>query len=932
VGQDGIPLVERAAEIAAIDAALARGRRDGVVVLLSGVAGIGKSRLLAAAVERARGFEVLHARGGLLERDLALGVVRQLLEGPLAATPEGERRLLLAGPARPAGHILGFQPPEGPQSRTDLASRLHALYWLIYGLAKRGPLLLAVDDLHWADRGSVEFLLYLARRLDGLPVLVLGAVREGEPHDHEEAIAELSADATVIRPGPLSRAGVADVVSEAVGRPVADDLVSACHTATAGNPFFLRELLAALELPAGAANPIPAEAIRAAGPATVARSILLRLGRLGPAPAKLAMAAALMGEGMPLRHAATLADMDLAEAERSADVLVAARILAGVHPLRFEHPIVAAAIVEDLLPARRAADHRRAATLLREAGEPAERIVPHLLSSAPAGDARAVEVLRDAASAAAARGAPDVAARLLRRALDEPPPEGRFALLAELAGDELLAGEWAACARTSREAIEAAPDAPTRARMRQLQAYATLSVEGAPAALRCLERGAEEAREADSQLALLLEGELATQSWFAGVPYPRLDRLGDPAELSGKTHPERVALAVLALDALRRDEPAGVARDLALRALDDGRLLAEELDTLAFYLAVCALLEAEAFEEARGAIDSAWRLVTAAGSAWGFAGISWVRGLLTARVGPLSLAEAEERHCIEHAVPTMRGIGHSALALVLLEQGDVTGAGAELERGGLLGDERPLFVWGPYVRGLVRLADGQPVAALHDFEEVGRHASRVGGAACALPWRADAARALHALGRAAEAEPLAAEEVERARRRGTSRALGIALRAQGLVASGPRRLELLGEAVEALESSPARLDFARAGCDYGTGLLRAGKRAAGRDLLQRSHKIATDCGARGLAAVAAEELRIVGAPPRAAVAGGASSLTASERRVAEMAARRLTNNEIAQALFVTPKTVENHLGRVYVKLGVSSRREIASTLGLDNAD
>ena len=132
----------------------------------------------------------------------------------------------------------------------------------------------------------------------------------------------------------------------------------------------------------------------------------------------------------------------------------------------------------------------------------------------------------------------------------------------------------------------------------------------------------------------------------------------------------------------------------------------------------------------------------------------------------------------------------------------------------------------------------------------------------------------------------------------------------------------LSEAVAVLERSPAKLERARARCDLGVALLRAGRRSDGRRSLEKGIDEATACGARGLAQSAHEELRIHGARPRRLTFSGLESLTASERRVAQMAAEGRSNREIAQALFVTPKTVENHLSRVYTKLGVSSRRAL----------
>ena len=153
---------------------------QGRLVVVEGPAGIGKSRLLAEARRRAQGsMRVLPARGSELEREFAFGVVRQLVEAELAA-PERRKRLL-AGAAAPAAAVFG-----DPDARADGGvgasfAALHGLFWLVLGLAEEGPLLLAVDDLHWSDRPSLLFLAYLARRLESQPIMMLAGLREAEP-------------------------------------------------------------------------------------------------------------------------------------------------------------------------------------------------------------------------------------------------------------------------------------------------------------------------------------------------------------------------------------------------------------------------------------------------------------------------------------------------------------------------------------------------------------------------------------------------------------------------------------------------------------------------------------------------------------------------------------------------------------------------------
>jgi DNA-binding CsgD family transcriptional regulator len=180
-----------------------------------------------------------------------------------------------------------------------------------------------------------------------------------------------------------------------------------------------------------------------------------------------------------------------------------------------------------------------------------------------------------------------------------------------------------------------------------------------------------------------------------------------------------------------------------------------------------------------------------------------------------------------------------------------------------------------------------------------------------------------------QARAHAEQMLREARRWGTPRAIGMALRAAGLAEGGTRGLELLAEAVVALEPSPARLEYAKALTDLGAALRRANRRGAARDPLRQALDVADACGAKPLAERARQELRAAGGRPRRPRVSGAESLTASERRIARMAADGLSNPEIAQALFITKKTVEAHLSSVYRKLDIGSRTQLAATLPRD---
>jgi DNA-binding CsgD family transcriptional regulator len=232
-----------------------------------------------------------------------------------------------------------------------------------------------------------------------------------------------------------------------------------------------------------------------------------------------------------------------------------------------------------------------------------------------------------------------------------------------------------------------------------------------------------------------------------------------------------------------------------------------------------------------------------------------------------------------------------------------------------------------FARGRLRLEQGRVAEGLDDVLAVGEVLVRAQVVSPSfLPWRSEAALAELALGRRESARRLADDELELARAFGTPRARGVALRAAGLVAGGEHGKLLLREAVDALEGAGARLERARALADLGAMFRRRNRRADARELLREALDIAHRAGAASLAARAETELRAAGARPRRVVLAGLESLTASERRIAELASQSLTNREIAQQLFITDRTVEGHLTSVFRKLRLESRTELATAL------
>src|SRR5215471_11970354 len=237
-------LLERKGEQARIDRLLgtARAGRGGVVVI-TGPAGIGKTALLTEAEEKAgrAGMRVLAGRGGELEGGFSFGVARQLFEPLLAGAAPAEEAALLAGAARRGLIALGDETGAAPSAAGNerLFTVVHGLYWLVVNASGAGPVLVVVDDLHWADQASLRFLLYLAGRLAGLPIALALSWRSAEAADGADRVArfEQLPAGSVMTLAPLSLSGVRELLTEGFGTTPAEEFTAACHAATGGNAF-----------------------------------------------------------------------------------------------------------------------------------------------------------------------------------------------------------------------------------------------------------------------------------------------------------------------------------------------------------------------------------------------------------------------------------------------------------------------------------------------------------------------------------------------------------------------------------------------------------------------------------------------------------------------------------------------------------------------
>lgn len=930
------PLVERELELEMVERLLAGARAgSGGTVVFEGPAGIGKSSLLAATrTAAAAELRVLSARGGELERELPFGIVRQLLEPVVVASDPEEREALLAGAAALAKPVLLAADP-GAGAEPSF-SALHGLYWLTINLTDTQPLLVAVDDAHWADVASLRWLIYLARRLAGVPVALVLATRPAEPGPMQDLLDQLLAipEITVLRPGGLTEQAITTLAVQLLAVEPDPSFLSACQRATRGNPFLLRELFGELNrrgIAPTRENVGLASQLSSHG---VGRAVRARLRRLPPGCAALARALAVLGDPAEPTLAAQLAGLADEEASRAADALAEAVIFEPGRRLAFVHPLVRASVYSELNSQERARHHERAACLLRDAGEAPDRVAVHLLATHPGGDAETVKTLREAAKGASNRGAHDVAVTYLQRALAEPPaPPLEAEVVHELGKAALSAGELGMAIEQLRQATRDLPDGRLRAEAANALGSALAFAHRPEEAMTDLTVVIDELPESEREQGLRLQATRWSATRGSVAVSRRLQAIGERFVVPShtpRTIGERVQVAVTAFDAARTGT-AREARELALRALADGRLLEDPgPESGGFWIAATALVLAHADDDGARVCTQVVEWAKQHGSLPAFSMAAQLRAYVFLRRGLLTEAEADAVSALEHpGVPGFPPFGYVALVNILLARGEPTEAGEVFAQIPFEPVSSGSLIYSHYhwTRARLRVASQRPDEALEDLFACGRLEREWDIRTPAFStWRADAAPLLASLDRHDEARALAREELECCRAFGAPGPLGASLRTLGLIEQGDSGIGLLEQAVAHLQPSPARLEHALALLELGAATRRAGRRADAREPLREALELARACGADAVAVRAHDELVAAGARPRRDPTESRSNLTASELRVARMAAEGMTNREIAQTLFLTENTIETHLKSVFRKLDIRSRSQLARIL------
>ncbi len=950
--QQAPQLVGRAAELAVVDRvldALERGRPGAVAV--SGEAGIGKTALLAETAARAdrRGHLVHAGSAAELEQDLPFSVFVDALDRHVeeikidhldAVSDATIAELATVFPALSTVTVRSGASAQHERYRAHRAVRD-----LLELAAATGPLVLVLDDLHWADPGSVELLAALLRRPPAAPVLLALGLRAHQAPDRLAAAidrARRDGTLTVLEPAPLSRAEAHRLLGPGTGLEAATEL----HRRSGGNPFYLEQLSRA-PAPPDAGTDLPGGGV----PRAVAAALAEELRMLPPGARRLADGAAVAGDPFPAELAAAAGAVPDGELAAALDELLRRDLVRPTdvpRRFRFRHPLLRHAAYESVPGGNRLAAHERAAAALAAAGAPPAARAVHVEQSARPGDVAAAAVLREAGNAAAHR-APASAARWYGAALRllpaTAPVADRVDLLGARAGALAAAGQFAGSRAALVESLALVPAGDPRAIRLTAACAAVERLLGRPGDAHArLVAAYRAAGDPSSTEAVTLRIELAVDG-FQRLDWPAMrDHAAGAAETArGLADPVLVAasLAALALARVFTGEVAAAraSRDEAAAAVDalTDPALAHRLDAAVHLAGADFYLERfdDCVAHARRALEvgaataqvSLFPLVVAfLGSSLGLLG----RTAESVRVLDAAVEAARLSDNLQALVS-----GLSNRAAVALVAGDLAGALAAAEEAGQLAAPLaggPIAAFAGVVRADALLQAGDPARAVRVMT------ATAGGPDLPLTPLVVRAPRLELLTRC----HLAVGERGAARRaadraRWCADATGLRLSA---IAAGRAAAALQLDAGRAAEAAGSALTAAGSADQLGTpveaGLARilagralgaAGERDRATEELRRAAAALEAAGAVRHRDEAERELRRLGhrIHRRSArgTGSGVDSLTDRERQIARLVVARRTNPEIAAELFLSTKTVETHLRNIFHKLDLSSRVQLA---------
>ena len=953
-------LVGRADEIGAIDAALeqvANGRQ--ITLELVGEPGIGKTRLLAELAARAesRGFLVLEGCGAQLERDLPFWVFVDALDEYVQGLDPGRVQALGNDVRTELATVLpsAAAPATGPEAALSHERyRAHrAVRDLLALLAITQPVVLVLDDLHWADPASIELVGALLRRPASGRVLTALALRPrqvGERLSSSLQRAHRNGALERLELGALSRAETIEFLGGTLDGPKA----SVLHQESGGNPFYLEQLARTLD---GGERPSPAAPATSIGgvrvPARVAAALEEELGLLSDGARRVLEGAAVAGDPFDPELAAAAAATSEAAALEALDELLRLDLVRHTdvpRRFRFRHSLVRRAVYEATPGGWRLGAHRRSADALAERGAPASTRAHHVEQGARQGDGAALATLREAGDAAARR-APASAARWFAGALrllpEDAPAQERIELLLARSGALAATGQFADSHAALIESMAILPDQAGALRVRLTAACAGVEhLLGRPRQARArLESALAELRAVDTPEAVALLIELAVNSVYLrehDAMRPQAARAADAAELVGDPTLSAVALAVrAAAGALGCDADAQSYRDRAAAVIDElsDETLSRRLDALV-HLST-AEMYLDHFEASGRHAERALAIGRATGQGELFGLILptlgtalWLQGR-TAEAGEVLEGAVEAARLVDNPYALPWSLVNRSIAA--LAAGDLELALATAEESSDLArslDESAVPAWATVALAAALLDNGEAARAAELLmpAAVEEALPRIGGA-----WRARChellTRCLLGAGRREEAERAAEAAHACAEAVALPMAAAMAQRASAVLAldagDPADAAERALAATALLEEVGDAFDAAATRTLAGRALAQSGERARAASELEAAAAAFHAFGSPRYRAEAERELRRLGHRiTRRTQSGkigrvGLESLTGRELQVARLIVHRKTNVEIAATLFLSRKTVEAHIRNMFVKLGVSSRAAIA---------
>jgi DNA-binding CsgD family transcriptional regulator len=908
-------LVGREVECLCVDRVLASARRGrSAVLLISGEAGVGKTSLLRYAIERAEAMNVVRATGVELEAELEfsglLELCRPLLHH-LDDLPELQARSLRG--------VLGLE-------EADVRDRFAvgvATLSLLAAAAEREPLVVVLDDLQWLDGPSADALRFAARRLFADRVAVIVATRIGEgvepgwPGAEELVVAPLDVDESRM------------VLERAVGWALPDAVVAVLHAATGGNPLALVELPEVL----------------------TPDQLGGRMAIEEPLPVGAAVERAYAGRARFLPEATRLALLILALATLDqVDAVTRALAFGGLDPtslepaerarlintddgrVRFRHPLYRSALARAASPAARRAAHRALAQAF-EAAKDTERQAWHLAGAVLGPDEEAAAALAAAGARARKRSGFGPAATALERAARLSPTEpGRLERLREAADNAWLAGATDRAVRLVDEALDGHPGEHLRARLLYLRGRLEVYGGSHERAREMMVEGGRLVEDVDPTLAALLIGSAVEPCWSLGRVADGIDAAERARELAafdgsfvdaeteywlGRAllaagRPEEAAVAFEALRVRLGEVPDAPVSTWAVteESVVLGMLDRSDEGFTAGFRAVEVARTAGPTSLLRALVQVSWNGVRA--GSWRHATAAATEALALARElnQPIQVVDA--------LCDLMR---------IEAARGERERCRAHAEDASALAERHGLVIVREQIRaslGLLELGLGRPEEALRYLDQAARNLGEIGFYDRDVTPEPDLVETLVRLGRAGDDGPGVRRSIERVERTGTAWGKPVAMRLRALVADDASFEDMFQGALELHRVvGDDRFALARTELAFGERLRRVGRRRQARDHLRQAIETFEDLPAEPWLERAAAELRATGETIRRRQPHEREELTPQELQIAILVAEGRTNKEVGAALYLSHKTVEFHLGRIYRKLNIGSRVELA---------